>query len=73
MLPLGEALQRRHQDVDVVFLLPPDDRRGVLARRREVDAVLRTLNLREALGAAADRADRLPECGTGTPLLPYMA
>jgi hypothetical protein len=59
ILALGQRLNGRKQDGDVVFLLALDDRRWMLAGRREVDAVVRALNLHQAFGSATHCADGL--------------
>jgi hypothetical protein len=73
ILPLGQSLDGRKQNGDIVFLLPLHDGGWVLARRSQVHAVVGTLNLRESLSTAADRADRLVQRRARAPLLPCMA
>ncbi len=64
MLPFGQPLDRSAvMRGDVVLLLAPDDCCGMLPRGGQMRAVGRTVDLDEALGSAADRADRLPSAG----------
>ena len=58
-LPIGEPRHRRQQQRDVEFVLTLDGRGRVPTRRRQVHAIVGTADLDQALGAAADRANRL--------------
>jgi|SRR6187431_240964 hypothetical protein len=64
MLPLGESLKCGQEDRHIVLLLPFDDRRWMLARGGQVDAVVRALNFGEPFCAATDRADGLMQSRT---------
>ena len=61
MLPLGEVADRRQQHGDIALLLLLHDRGRMLSGCRQMDARIRALNLDEALGPAADRADARPQ------------
>ena len=60
-LLLGEPSDGRHQSRHVVIDLPLHDGGGVPLRGFEVPAVLWAVNLDQALGGAANRADFLAE------------
>jgi hypothetical protein len=61
MLPLGQVVDRRQQRSDVAFLLFLDDSRRMLARRRQMNARFRAIDLDQTFRPAADGADARPE------------
>ena len=61
MLALGEVADRGEKHRDVPLLLTLHLRRRMLARGRQVRAIVGTIDLDEALRRAAHRADRLAE------------
>jgi len=64
-LTLAEIPNERHHERGVALLLADEDGGGMLARRREVWAVVWTRDLDPSLRAAADRADLLAKSRTG--------
>ena len=73
ILPLGEVTDRSAAAPRRPFLLPLDLRRRVLARGGQMRAVVGTVDLDEALGAAAHGADRLAERRARAPTLTLPA
>src|SRR5688572_4702702 len=73
MLPLCEMTNRREQGRDITFLPTFHLCRRVLTCRRQVRAVLRTIDLDEALRRAAHRANRLTEGRTRSASLALSA
>ena len=73
MLPFGQTLKGRQQHRDIVFLLPFHDGCWMLARRRQIRAVIGALNFCESLRAAAHRADRLMQSRTRAAWLTCVA
>src|SRR5688572_8477525 len=69
MLALREVTDRGDEERDVPLLLTLHLRRRVLARRRQMRAVVWTVDLDETLRGAADRADGLAECRTAAATL----
>jgi hypothetical protein len=61
MLSLRQTLQRRQQNRDVMFLLAAHGCCRVLARGRQIRAILRALDFCQPLRAAADRTNCLPK------------
>ena len=66
-------LDRRQQQRNVLFLLPFNDRRRVLACGCEMRTVIGTGDLDQPFGAAAYGADGLMKGGAGPPPFALMA
>jgi hypothetical protein len=73
ILALGQSLECRQQNGDVVLLLPLDDSRWMFPRAREIGAGIGALDLGKPLRAAADRTDGLIERRTESFFLPGAA
>src|SRR3954470_15477161 len=69
-LPLVQVTHRIDEQGDVALFLPYEGGWGMLAGRREIDAVRRTGDFGETLRAAAHRTDPLSDGGTVAPRLP---
>ncbi len=72
-LPAIEIAQRLHEQREVVLLAPHGGRRRVIARRGEIDAVGRTVDLGQPLGSAADSTDLIADRRTRAARLPDAA
>lgn len=60
-LPFGQSLEERQQHRAVDLLLPLNNRGGMTAGRQQITAVGWAVDFDDAFGAAAHRADLLPE------------
>jgi hypothetical protein len=73
MLSLAEMVDRGEQRRDIALLLFLDDSSWMLARRCQMNARLRAVDLDQALGSAADRADARPQRRAVTTPFPATA
>jgi hypothetical protein len=72
-LSLVEVAHELCEQTHIALLLPDGRRRGMLAGARQVRAIAGALNLRKALGPAANGANLLTERRTSAPRAPCAA
>src|SRR5262249_27213362 len=72
-LPLVQVAHEVHEQPEIALLAADDGDGRMLARRGQINAGGRTLNLDEPLGAAADGANLPAERRTGAPRLALAA